>query len=66
MTTLQDVNGIIILGLVLIGVALGSALRGLYARSAIPFLARRKEADIATMPATIRMRPADEPTRKAA
>ena len=66
MNTLEDINGIIILGLVLIGVALASALRGLYARSAIPFLARRKEADIATLPATIRLKPTSGSTRKAA
>ncbi len=66
MNTLEDINGIIILGLVLIGVALASALRGLYARSAIPFLARGKEADAATLPATIRLKPSNGPSRKAA
>jgi hypothetical protein len=52
MSTMQDVDGIIILGLALMAVTVASALRGLYSRSQIPFFAKKaghEPADRATV-----------------
>ena len=57
MSTMHDVDGIIILGLALMAVTIGSALRGLYSRSQVPFLAKKSglepadRAVVLTLPA---------------
>ncbi len=53
MNGLQDVEGVMILGLVLMAVAAGSALRCLYTRSAIPFLARARAVKVTQQPSII-------------
>ncbi|HWB00778.1 MAG TPA: hypothetical protein VG713_19935 [Pirellulales bacterium] len=52
MNSMEHVEGVIILGLALVAVAVASALRGLYIRSNIPFLARKK-TEGAQQPATV-------------
>lgn len=45
MSTMRDVEGIIILGLALVAVTLFSALRGLYSRSQVQLLAKKSALD---------------------
>ncbi|HEX4131525.1 MAG TPA: hypothetical protein VHZ24_15915 [Pirellulales bacterium] len=65
MSSMQHVEGVIILGLALMGVAVASALRGLYLRSNIPFLVR-KPADDASQPSSGPRRSPTPTVRKAA
>jgi hypothetical protein len=66
MSSLQQIDGVIILGLALMAVAVASALRGLYVRANIPFLLGNK-ADAAAaqnkLPAPVPEKPSP---RKAA
>ncbi|HEX3870351.1 MAG TPA: hypothetical protein VHV77_07945 [Pirellulales bacterium] len=66
MNGLPNVEGVIILGLVLMCVAVCSALRGLYIRSNIPFLARDAKGKTSPPQATVTLSTAKSAPRKAA